>query len=197
MTESATRNKLLDAAARLFHEQGYAATGISTILREAGVNSGSLYYFFPTKEALLHGVLARYMDLLDPVVMEPAFARTADPLERIFAVLAGYREMLVSTGCGLGCPIGNLALELSDTHPEVRRQLADLFEAWCERIRRCLDALAPRLPAHVDRASLARFVLTVMEGGLMQARARRTLEVFDEAVAHLRAYLEGLLRERT
>jgi len=45
MTETNTRNKLLDAAARLFHEQGYAATGLSTIVREAGVNPGSLYHF--------------------------------------------------------------------------------------------------------------------------------------------------------
>ena len=46
-----TRDRILETARRLFHEQGYHATGIATILREAGVNSGSLYHFFESKDA--------------------------------------------------------------------------------------------------------------------------------------------------
>ncbi len=180
---------------RLFHEQGYAATGVSTILREAGVNSGSLYHFFSTKEALLLAVLDRYAELLDPVVMEPAFAATSDPIERIFAVLDGYRRMLLMTNCTMGCPIGNLALELSDTYPDVREKLNALFSAWCERIRRTLSAAGDRLPASVNLETLSRFVLTVMEGGMMQARAQRSLEPFDASVAHLRDYLDRLVGE--
>lgn len=177
---------------RLFHEQGYAATGVATILREAGVNSGSMYYFFPTKEALLHAVLDRYEELLWPVVLQPAFESTADPVERIFAVMAGYRRGLEMTSCGMGCPIGNLALEMSDTYPDIRAHLATLFGMWCEGIRKCLDEAAGSLRADVDRGSLAEFVLSVMEGAMMQARARRELGAFDRSIAHLRAYVEGL-----
>ena len=60
-----TRERLLETAARLFHEQGYAATGVATILREADANSGSLYHFFPNKDALLAGVLEWYRDHLE------------------------------------------------------------------------------------------------------------------------------------
>ncbi len=196
MTDHGTREKLLEAATRLFHEQGYAATGVSTILREAGVGSGSLYYFFPTKEALLQGVLDRYMEMLEPEVLRPAFERTADPIERIFAVLDGYRQMLTMTGCAMGCPIGNLALELSDTYPVVREKLAGLFAAWCGAIRQCLDHAADRLPPDMDRDGLAQFVLTVMEGALMQARAHKNLKPFDASIAHLRDYFERLLRRK-
>ncbi|HWL94793.1 MAG TPA: TetR/AcrR family transcriptional regulator [Phycisphaerae bacterium] len=195
MTDKSTRDRLLDVAMRLFHEQGYAATGVSTILREAGVNSGSLYYFFPSKEALLDGVLDRYMELLWPEVIDPAFAQTSDTIERVFAVLTGYRQMLVITNCTMGCPIGNLALELSDTYPAVREKIKGLFEAWCAAIRKCLDEAGDRLPTYVDRAGLSRFVLTVMEGGLMQARTHRTLEPYDASVAHLRGYVDQLLAE--
>lgn len=180
---------------RLFHEQGYAATGVATVLREAGVNSGSLYHFFPTKEALLHGVLDKYEALLWPVVLQPAFDATDDPVERIFAVMAGYRRGLEMTSCGMGCPIGNLALEVSDTYPEVRAHLARLFDMWCDGIRRCLDEAAATLRQDVDRASLAEFVLSVMEGAMMQARARRELGAFDRSIAHLREYVESLRAE--
>jgi TetR/AcrR family transcriptional repressor of nem operon len=190
-----TRETLLDAAARLFHEQGFAATGVSTILREADVNSGSLYHFFPTKEALLIGVLERYVQMLRPVVMDPVEQKIDDPIERVFTLLAWYRGGMQMTGCKLGCPIGNLALELADSHPQVR-ELIDLnFNNWVAAVRAWLDAAGGRLPADCDRQELAQTVLNTMEGGIMQARSRAGLAPFDAAVNQLRNYF-NLLQER-
>ena len=190
-----TREIILDTAARLFHEQGYGATGIATILREANANSGSLYHFFPTKEALVAAVLERYVDLLRPVLIEPVEAQTADPIERVFALLAGYRQMLQITGCKLGCPIGNLALELADNHPEVRRLTDVNFVNWVGAVRQWLEAAGERLPPEVDRAELAQMVLNTMEGGIMQARSRGGPEPFDAAVRQLRHYFDYLERD--
>lgn len=187
-----TRTRILETASRLFHEQGYAATGVATILREAGVNSGSLYHFFPSKEALLIGVLAWYQTMLGPLIMEPVEAAETDPVERIFVLLAVYRRGLAETDCRLGCPIGNLALEVSDTHPEVRPEIDVNFVRWAAWVERWLDEAGDRLPAATDRGALARFVLTVMEGGLMQARAADDLRPFDQAVALLRDYFDRL-----
>ena len=50
-----TRDRLVEAARTLFWKHGYASTGIAQILKEADAGSGSLYYFFPTKEDLLLG----------------------------------------------------------------------------------------------------------------------------------------------
>src|SRR5258708_25671141 len=105
-----TRERLVEAARTLFWEQGYANTGIAQILKAADVGSGSLYHFFPTKEDLLLAVLHKYKDLLWPMVIQPVFDRVQDPIERIFAVLDGYRQMLLATEFAIGCPIGNLAL---------------------------------------------------------------------------------------
>lgn len=55
--------------------------------------------------------------------------------------------------------------------------------------------MGDRLPPDVDRGRLARFVLTVMEGGVLQARGRASIEPFDEAVAELRAHFERLFAE--
>ncbi len=195
MSPSTTRERILEAAARLFHEQGYASTGVATILREAGVNSGSLYHYFPSKEALLVGVLDRYVGLLEPEVMSHARARSEDAIERIFALLQGYREMLVMTNCSLGCPIGNLALETSDSYPEAREKVALNFANWCKVVQSWLNEAGDRLPADLDRERLSRFVLTVMEGGIMQARAHKSLEHYDASIAQLRDYFDRLLTE--
>ncbi len=165
------------------------------MVERAGAKAGSLYYFFRTKEQLLLAVLDRYMEMLWPAVIEPAFARTNDPIERIFAIMDGYRQGLLYTGFTGGCPIGNLALEVSDELPRAREKIAKNFEGWRKWIRQCLDDATGFLPANLDRERLAVFVLTVMEGAVMQARAHHSMEPFNASVEQLRDYFNRLLAE--
>ncbi|NNG15911.1 MAG: TetR/AcrR family transcriptional regulator [Gemmatimonadales bacterium] len=187
-----TRDRILEEASRLFHRHGYEATGVATILRAAGVNSGSLYHFFPGKEALLVGVLERHLNLLDPAILGPAEEATGDPVERIFKLLEAYRRALMVTDCTRGCPVGNLALEVGNRTSEVQSLIDGYFSGWARRVHRWLDQAGARLPAALDRPGLARLVLSVMEGGVMQARAAGSLEPFDASVAQLRHYMELL-----
>lgn len=194
-TDHITRRRILDAAFQLFHEQGYNATSVATILREADVAAGSLYHFFPSKEELLLGVLEHALGLLRPRVMDPAEAATTDPIGRVFALMQGYRALMASTGCKMGCPIGNLALEVADDNAKARALIQRNFENWAGVVKSWLDAAPGRIPRDADTAALSRFVLTVMEGGLMQARAARSLVPFDECVEQMRRYF-WLLEER-
>jgi TetR/AcrR family transcriptional repressor of nem operon len=190
-----TKGKLVEAARLLFWEKGYESTSLQDVVVKANVRAGSLYYFFHTKEDLLLAVLDHYVDLLWPAVIEPAFGRTADPIERIFSILNGYREGLIYTGFAHGCPIGNLALEVSDELPRAREKIAQNFAGWRRWIGKCLDGASARLPAKVNCERLATFVLTVMEGAVMQARAHHSLEQFDSSVAELREYFNRLLED--
>lgn len=192
LPQSDTRTRILEAARRLFHEQGYAATGIATILREADVHSGSLYHFFASKEALLAGVLEYYTQLLRPVVMDPVEGKDADPIGRVFTLLAQYRLGMEATACRMGCPVGNLALEVSDSHPEVRGLIDLNFGNWVGVVEGWLREAGARLPPDTNHRRLAQFVLTVMEGGIMQSRASGTLAAFDASVAELRWHFELL-----
>lgn len=179
-------------AARLFHEQGYEATGIATILREVGINSGSLYHFFPGKDALLMGVLEWHMEALRPSILEPAEAASADPLERVFALLEHYRRGLLVSGCRRGCAVGNLALEVGDAKPQARALIDRYFDEWTGAVRGWLDAAGTRLPSSMDRGTLAGFVLAIMQGAVMQARAAGVLDPFDALVGHLRTHFDLL-----
>jgi TetR/AcrR family transcriptional repressor of nem operon len=191
----ATRERLLQIAFQLFHEQGYHATGVATILREAGVNPGSMYHFFRSKDELLLAVLEYALDYLGVAVMEPVESAASGPVERIEALLAQYRTRMEATGCRMGCPMGNLALEVSDGNPEARALIHRNFENWAARVESWLAAADSPFPAELDRPRFARFVLTVMEGGLMQSRAAGHLGPFDEAVAVLREHIELLVKQ--
>jgi TetR/AcrR family transcriptional regulator, transcriptional repressor for nem operon len=196
-TESETRQRLVEAARNLFWEQGYAATGIAQILRAADAGSGSLYYFFATKEDLLRAVLEEYKQLLWPVVVQPVFDRVSDPIERIFGILDGYRKQLLMLSFERGCPIGNLALEVSNTLPACRPLLAENFTGWRKAIEQCLADAAGRLPEELDKEQLALFVLTTMEGAVLLARAYRNIEPYDAAVTQLRDYFDRLVHDAT
>lgn len=195
--QSDTRDKLVEAARTLFWEQGYSATGIAQILKAAGVNSGSLYHFFPTKEDLLLAVLEWYLANLETMVVGPVKARVQDPIERVFGILDHYRKLLVATDYTKGCPIGNLSLELSDHYPAVRKLLAENFRQWQAAVQQFLDDAAGRLPDGTNTAALATFVLITMEGTVMLCRAERSLQPYHDAVDQLRDYFDRLLSDGT
>lgn len=192
-TNSDTRAKLIEAARDLFMIQGYHSTGISQILKRAEVNSGSLYYFFPTKEDLLLSVLEWYRDHIEEDLLAIHTAHVSDPIEKIFALLDGYRQMLHMFEYEMGCPIGNLALEVTNTHPAVRSLLLVNFEQWVDSVEGFLNEAQDRLPEDLDRRALAVHILATMEGGVMLARTYRSLRVFDNAIGQLRDYIERLL----
>ena len=191
-----TRGRIVDAAMELFWLKGYGSTSIADILSRSQVNSGSLYHYFPGKQDLLVAVLESYRDGIAPMLLEPAWTGVEDPIERIFALLAKYRQLIVETDCSYGCPIGSLALELHEPDPVVRERMAENFDAWVAAIRSCLEEARGRLPDDVDLQATAEFVLTVMEGAVMQARTYRDVGYFDRAVAQLRRHIDNLTRER-
>jgi AcrR family transcriptional regulator len=189
-----TRWRILEAAMHLFWEKGYGSTSIADILARAGVNSGSLYHFFPGKQDLLVAVLDTYIGGIRQMLLEPAWRGVDDPIEKIWKLMDGYREALVQTECSYGCPIGSLALELHEPDPAVRERLAKNFSNWTDAIEECLVAAGERVPPDVDKRALAEFVLTTMEGGVMLARSYRDIGYFDRAIGELKSHFNRLLQ---
>jgi TetR/AcrR family transcriptional regulator, transcriptional repressor for nem operon len=190
-----TRNRIVTTAMELFWEKGFQSTSISDILGRTQVHSGSLYHFFPGKQDVLAAVLEAYRDGIEQWLLAPAWSGVDDPIERIFALLAGYRVQLVTTDCTYGCPIGSLALELHEPDPRIRDLLSANFANWTNAIERCLADAGARLPAALDRRRLAEFTLTVMEGAIMQARTYRDIASFDRNIAVLREHFDMLLEQ--
>lgn len=174
---------------------------MAEILERANANSGSFYHFFHNKEDLLSTVLQEYERMLYPMLLEPIWT-TPDPIERIFRLLAKYREALVMTGFEYGCPIGRIALEVPRTMKESHRRIAANFDAWKAAIETCLTEAQrlQRLSKSIDAKAAASLVLSVMEGSVMQARSYGDTRAFDQAIDQLGAFLNRRahpLRRRT
>jgi TetR/AcrR family transcriptional regulator, transcriptional repressor for nem operon len=191
-----TRERLVESARYLFWERGFAGTSMADLLSHAEVNSGSFYHFFDSKEALLREVLKTYVDALRPMVVDPAYAKTPEPVARIFAILAGYRERILQTECRYGCPLGRLALEIDPENRPAHNLIAQNFRGWIEAVKECLDQIRDRLPENTDTGSLATYVLAVMEGAVMISRSYASVEPFDRSIAQLREHFRLLLGSR-
>jgi len=187
-----TRERILQAALELFYQHGYAGTGMAEILKKADANSGSFYFFFTGKEDLLQAVLDWYLENLYPVLLEPVFSLSNDPIERIFLLLDKYRQSVVATEFAFGCPLGRLALEIEPDRRLVHDKIAANFTGWARAVEELLQQAKDRLAADCDLRQLSRFVLTVMEGAVMQARSYRCIEPFDDCVAQLRVHFSAL-----
>ncbi len=190
---SETRQRLIETAMELFVYHGYERTGLAQIARAADVLPGSLYHFFPSKEDLLRATLEARLQLLQPLVLDPIWSRIDDPVERVFGLLDGYRQMLTMTDYQHGCPIGNLVLELAESHPKIRELLAANFDNWKKAVADCFRAASDRFAEGTDPDQLANFALTTMEGAVMLARTYRNTDAYDQAIASFRDYVETLL----
>jgi TetR/AcrR family transcriptional repressor of nem operon len=192
MPPASPRAKIVQAAMELFWLKGYGSTSVADILSRTQLNSGSLYNVFPSKQDVLVGVLEAYLEGIGEMLLEPAWGQVGDPIEKIFALLERYRFGILESDCTYGCPIGSLALEIHEPDPAVRELLAANFSAWTGAVADCLREAGERLPAGMDHDALAQFVLTAMEGGVMQARTHRDVGYFDRAVSQLRAHFQFL-----
>lgn len=190
-----TRRRILQAATERFWTQGYGATRISQILSDAEANSGSLYNEFGGKEGLMLAVLDRFGELMEPLVFGPAARESSDPVERVIRVFQGYRAQLVETDFRFGSPIGNLAGELSHTHPRFREKLAELFLGWRRRLRTLLETSDPPPSREVDTDRISSLVFSLLQGAVSQARVTRDPEPIDQAVGALERTLPSILAQ--
>ncbi|MEU3251475.1 TetR/AcrR family transcriptional regulator [Streptomyces sp. NPDC006997] len=171
-----TRTRLVRTARALIHGSSFAEVGIGDLCREAGVHRGSLYHFFPSKEAVGLAVLDANWELLK-ALLDEAFDSEAPPLERIDAFVGGFAGMLTAArdqmGAVPGCPIGNLALELSGRPGEASARIAEILTAWQRYFR---DAVAEavlegHVPAEVDPDAAALRALSYLQGVTLMAKA--------------------------
>jgi TetR/AcrR family transcriptional repressor of nem operon len=193
-TDSPTKEKLLDAAQRLMLAKGFVAATVNEICEAAGVTKGSFFHYFESKEDLASAALDRFVAAKAAGFQQAPFVKKHDPLERVYGLVDFVVEMSKSAQPVQGCLLGNFAQELSDTHPNIRKQCAQHFAQWADGFKRDLDQAkslhAPK--AAFDTQSLAEHFIAVLEGALILAKARQDRRVIGEHLRHFKQYLTSL-----
>jgi TetR/AcrR family transcriptional regulator, transcriptional repressor for nem operon len=172
---SDARERLIEAAGDLWHRRSYTDVGVGEICAAAGVQKGSFYHFFPSKQDLALAVIEDRWEGGDRRQISALMTCELPPLERLRVLLEhGLQEQYdLKAGTGAcGCSYGNLAVEMSGVDPVLRDRLERLFTDWAGLIRIALDdAVAAGDIAPIDTAQAARAVLTYIEGLSVMVRA--------------------------
>ncbi len=187
-----TRDVVLAAATRLIHVHGYNHTTLGDILRESGVGKGNFYYHFKSKEDLGYAILDQIVGSFLERTLDPCFSDpTARPVGQIRCFLDRVLETQRARNCVGGCPLGNLAAELSDVHEGFRTRLAQVFAAWQTRLTDALEAA--RRCGQVGEAcrpdAVAHFLVASLEGAILLTKLTKDITVMEECVTELKRYL--------
>ncbi len=189
---AATRDQILDVATRLIHLQGYHCTSLDDVLRESGVGKGNFYYYFKSKEELGYAIIDRVTEGFIERTLRPTFVDTsADPIPQIHVFLDRVLENLRQRNCVGGCPMGNLASELSDVHEGFRLRLAGIFIEWRSGLTEALRRGQARgsVRAECQPASVAEFLVAALEGAILLAKVTKDISVMEKSVEELKRHL--------
>jgi TetR/AcrR family transcriptional repressor of lmrAB and yxaGH operons len=183
-----TRERMVEVTARLLARQGYHATGLAQVLTEAGAPRGSLYFHFPEgKEQMAAEAVRRLGEQLGAALQAKMDAKP-DLRSGLQSVARMFARQLEASEFMLGCPVATTALEASDEAPALAAACADVFERWTAVLADRLKKERPRIAAP---ERLARTILSLIEGALLLARVRRSVEPLRDAEVAIESLLDG------
>lgn len=192
--DSPTKKGLLDAAAKLVLEEGFAATSVEDVCSAAGLTKGSFFHYFGSKEELASALLEDHVARRSKEFAAAPFQRLADPLRRVYGAVDYVAETCREEARAGGCLLGNFAQELAFSHPGIRAACDDCFSGQAEWFARELAAAkrlhAPR--ASFDPAGLAEHWVAVAQGAVLLAKTKRDPGVAAKSLGHFKRYLKGL-----
>ncbi len=191
-----TRERILAAAARLFYQHGYNATGVEKVIKEAGVNKGNFYYYFKSKEELGVETLRWQQRNFAEQLRAGAPLDNGSPLHQLFDTLERMKQ-LVSSGsaeCPIrGCYYGNFSLELSTASAPIRRELVSIFDSsrkyFADLIAKAQEV--GEIGSHIDPQVAAGMMFSLLEGAIIISKAAQNTQEIDNAHAFIRGYLSS------
>jgi TetR/AcrR family transcriptional regulator, transcriptional repressor for nem operon len=186
MAKEDTRLAIIREGARLIHSKGYNNTGLSDILTSARVPKGSFYFYFKSKDDFGLAVIDHYWAFIEGMG-KSYLEGSGTPLERLAGFIDAYENIFEKMHLSCGCPIGNLMQEMSDLSEAFREKVGDVYSRMKGALERCIEEAkeSGEVPADIDPADAAQFILDSWEGAIMHmklAKSREPLKVFRRMV---------------
>lgn len=186
------RRRVIDAAAQAFQSRGYRSATMQEITGEVGATGGAVYHHFPTKKSLGLAVIRERVAVQVEQTWVRPISAASSAAQGIAAVFKSIIAELEARGSVIGCPVNNLAMELSLADGEFREALEAQFEAWRQAIAGKLkaDKAKGMLPLNLEPDAFASFVVSAYSGAMAQAKTSQTTDALRVCVKQLRRLLQ-------
>tara|TARA_B110000116_G_scaffold220457_1_gene198627 strand:- start:35 stop:670 length:636 start_codon:yes stop_codon:yes gene_type:complete len=193
----ATRQRILDAGAVEIHRHGFRNASVESILADTGLTKGAFYHHFAAKADLGYAVI-------DESIRTQVLTKWVEPIEAALDPLSGFIGALsdvcsedLNMVCDCGCPLNNLAQEMSAIDETFRGKLLRVYAEWRDRTAAALSRGqgAGYVRADVDCRNTATFIMSSIEGAAGLAKNHQDPEVLFVCLEGMTRYLESLRSE--
>jgi len=189
-----TRERLLQAAFREVYKVGFQSAGIDTILAATNVTKGALYYHFESKEALGHAIIEEIVAAItaERWLLPLRRSENKDPIDALIGIVQAIpaRPRDVKNGC----PLVNLAQEMSRLDEQFRKRLESIFRALQEAIARALrrGQSLGTVSRNLVPEETASFLIAMVEGYEVLAKNAQDTKVWDAGIRNIVGWLKSL-----
>lgn len=173
-----TRGKILFAAYKEIHVNGFQAASINNILSHTGVTKGALYHHFPNKTELGYAVVEEViagrimMSFISPLL------NSERPIDALIELIMKSGHAFSLRDIQLGCPLGNLAQEMAPIDEGFRLRLDKIYQKWYGAIIEAVkkEQQNGHLIEGVDAEQVAIMTVATMEGCLSAGMISQDLD---------------------
>ena len=194
MARTNIREEIIRKGAELIHAQGFNATGLQQILQAAGIPKGSFYFYFKSKEDFGLEIINYFNAIISAIFTRYLSDKKTLPLKRLEKLFEYFEAAFQKSSYSLGCPIGNLSLELADTNERLRVHLVGVIEALIAHIELCLQEAKcdKSLPANLNTDDTARFIFHGFEGAVLHMKVVKSIEPIRAFRSFLKGYFKNI-----
>jgi AcrR family transcriptional regulator len=193
---NSTRGKILDAAFEEFYKNGFQGGSLNRIVDGAGTTKGALFHHFKGKHDLGYAVVR---EVIQPRLQEAwsdPLAQSSDPITDLKRMFCQCRKEEATNSGQLkqGCPLNNLAQEMSPLDERFRKSLESIYSTW----RECLASAfvrgikAGKVKKGTSPAKVAAFIVAAHAGMLGTAKNAQDAKLFQQTSEVLFDYLDSL-----
>ncbi len=187
-----TRERLLRAAFREVYRSGFQSAGINTILAATNVTKGALYYHFESKEALGYAIV-------EEIIAKTVRDKWLRPLQHSKNPIDALIDIVEATSVRprdvrSGCPLLNLAQEMSPLDERFRKRLERIFNGWQEGIATALRRGQSQGTVRHDLVpeETASFLIATYEGYTLLAKNAQDATVWEVGIRNIVGWLRSL-----
>jgi len=185
---------LLQAAFREVYRYGFQSAGIDTILAATNVTKGALYYHFENKEALGYAIVEEIVAKLthDRWMLPLQRSKDKDPIDTLIGIVRAIPHL--PRDVKGGCPLVNLAQEMSQLDEQFRKRLERIFHAWQEGIAMALRKGQSQGTVRRDLVpeETASFLIAMVEGYEVLAKNAQDAKVWNVGIRNIVRWLRSL-----
>jgi len=169
-------------------------SGVGATVAAGRVPKGRFYLDFRSKEELGRELLRRHRSGYREAMERDVFPPDGEAIPQIIGFFRGSAQRQAADGCKSGCLLGNLAAEIGDIHEDLRREVVASFMEMRQALTCVLARGQARGELKTDFApeQAAEFLMSVMEGSVLLAKARREPAAFAAIESSVARYLETL-----